>query len=89
VMVRCTCAALRCTKRAFSGVERGRLGSMKSLETPSKALQITNYSGGGGIRTLGGPTAHNGFRDRPVQPLRHPSGASIVVAVRRLIVALR
>jgi hypothetical protein len=35
-------------------------------------------NGGGGIRTLGRPMADNGFRDRPVQPLRHPSGASIV-----------
>ena len=29
-------------------------------------------SGGkGGIRTLGGHEAHNGFRDRPIQPLWH------------------
>ncbi len=30
------------------------------------------FSGGkGGIRTLGGHEAHNGFRDRPIQPLWH------------------
>ena len=28
-------------------------------------------SGEGGIRTLGGHEAHNGFRDRPIQPLWH------------------
>ena len=32
-------------------------------------------SGGGcGIRTHGGPQDHNGFRDRPIRPLWHPSG---------------
>ena len=31
-------------------------------------------SGGGGIRTHETPKTSNGFRDRPVQPLRHPSG---------------
>ena len=31
--------------------------------------------GGGGIRTLGTTKPYNGFRDRPVQPLRHPSRA--------------
>ena len=29
------------------------------------------FSGEGGIRTLGGHKAHNGFRDRPIQPLWH------------------
>src|SRR5262245_42246863 len=29
------------------------------------------FSGKGGIRTLGGHKAHNGFRDRPIQPLWH------------------
>ncbi len=29
--------------------------------------------GEGGIRTLGTRNAYNGFRDRPVQPLRHLS----------------
>ena len=33
-------------------------------------------SGEGGIRTHGGPKDHNGFRDRPVQPLRHLSGVA-------------
>ncbi len=30
-------------------------------------------SGEGGIRTHGDHESHNGFRDRPVQPLRHLS----------------
>ena len=30
-------------------------------------------SGEGGIRTHGGPKGHNGFRDRPIQPLWHLS----------------
>ena len=33
VRVRCTCAALRCTNRAFSGVERGRLGPKDAAKT--------------------------------------------------------
>ncbi len=31
------------------------------------------HSGEGGIRTLGGHEDHNGFRDRPIQPLWHLS----------------
>ena len=31
-------------------------------------------SGEGGIRTHGGDRPHNGFRDRPIQPLWHLSG---------------
>ena len=31
------------------------------------------FSGEGGIRTLGGPKDHNGFRDRPIRPLWHLS----------------
>ncbi len=34
--------------------------------------------GEGGIRTHGGPKDHNGFRDRPVQPLRHLSPGAII-----------
>ena len=34
------------------------------------------HGGEGGIRTLGGHEAHNGFRDRPIQPLWHLSGVS-------------
>src|SRR5208337_1556704 len=32
-------------------------------------------SGGGGIRTHGTAKRYIGFRDRPFQPLRHPSGS--------------
>jgi integrase len=32
------------------------------------------FSGGGGIRTHGTAKRYTGFRDRPFQPLRHPSG---------------
>ena len=32
--------------------------------------------GEGGIRTHGGDKPHNGFRDRPFQPLRHLSNAA-------------
>ena len=31
--------------------------------------------GEGGIRTHGGPVVHNGFRDRPIQPLWHLSNS--------------
>jgi hypothetical protein len=52
--VRCTCAALRCTKRPCSGVERGRLGvvdfARHDAQTPCKSATKRR----GGIRTLGG-----------------------------------
>ena len=42
-----------------------------SAETKTRP-QGRAFSGGeGGIRTLGGHEAHNGFRDRPIQPLWH------------------
>ena len=34
----------------------------------------SDVSGGGGIRTHGTGNRYTGFRDRPFQPLRHPSG---------------
>jgi hypothetical protein len=36
VRVRCTCAALRCTNRPFSGVERGRLGPTNAAQLKHK-----------------------------------------------------
>jgi hypothetical protein len=33
-----------------------------------------SIGGEGGIRTHGGQKGHNGFRDRPIQPLWHLSG---------------
>ena len=38
-----------------------------------KSLYYNIYGGEGEIRTLGGNKYHNGFRDRPVKPLRHLS----------------
>ena len=38
--------------------------------------------GGGGIRTHGTHYTYNGFRDRPVQPLRHPSACASAAADR-------
>jgi hypothetical protein len=35
-------------------------------------------SGGGGIRTHGTAKRYTGFRDRPYQPLRHPSVISVI-----------
>ncbi len=35
-------------------------------------------SGEGGIRTHGDPKNHNGFRDRPDQPLRHLSEQALL-----------
>jgi hypothetical protein len=43
-------------------------------------------SGGGGIRTLGTGNRYTGFRDRPFQPLRHPSG---VVGLRLASISVR
>jgi len=62
--VRCTCAALRCTNRAFSGVERGRLGPKKNgqigSETSCKSATSTE---GEGFEPSVDRKAHNGFRD--------------------------
>jgi hypothetical protein len=45
---------------------------------PAKGLQIGHLSAlkaeGEGFEPSVDRKAHNGFRDRPVQPLRHPSG---------------
>src|SRR5262249_55754180 len=46
-------------------VSASQCGSLRS------AAQL--FSGGGGIRTLGTARRYTGFRDRPFQPLRHPS----------------
>ncbi len=35
--------------------------------------RVSDTGGEGGIRTHGGPEGHNGFRDRPIQPLWHLS----------------
>jgi hypothetical protein len=43
--------------------------------TPSRPAASTS-GGGTGIRTLGGSRL-NGFQDRPVRPLRHPSTAEV------------
>ena len=37
-------------------------------------------SGGGGIRTLERPVTSNGFRDRRIRPLCHPSGSELKAA---------
>ncbi len=42
-----------------------------SLETKTRPFGRAFFGGEGGIRTLGGHEAHNGFRDRPIQPLWH------------------
>ncbi len=47
----------------------GSNGIKKALLSASAFL----ICGEGGIRTLGTRNAYNGFRDRPVQPLRHLS----------------
>ncbi len=47
-----------------------------SQSGPDTSCQGTSsdVSGGGGIRTHGTAKRYTGFRDRPFQPLRHPSG---------------
>lgn len=44
----------------------------KRFDTPCPSL-ASSVSGGGGIRTHGTAMRYTGFRDRPFQPLRHPS----------------
>ena len=43
---------------------------------PSENRVITQGSGRGGIRTLDTAVRYTGFRDRPIQPLSHPSGVT-------------
>ena len=52
----------------------------KEFDTPCPSLS-SDVSGGGGIRTHGTPEGYTGFRDRPFQPLRHPSFSSIKAAI--------
>ena len=55
--------------------------SLWSIDEATECLFQAGFgsiSGGGGIRTLDGrENAHNGFRDRRIQPLCHPSGGRI------------
>jgi hypothetical protein len=44
--------------------------------------------GEGGIRTHGGPKDHNGFRDRPIRPLWHLSGADYSIGKCALSLSL-
>ena len=48
-------------------------------------VEAAGWGGGeGGIRTHGGPKDHNGFRDRPIRPLWHLSGADYSIGEARL-----
>ena len=49
-----------------------------ALRQPRNRLikRFLGLGGGGGIRTLERPVTSNGFRDRRIRPLCHPSGAS-------------
>ena len=47
--------------------------SSPKLGETEHARYSGGFSGEGGIRTHGGPKSHNGFRDRPIQPLWHLS----------------
>ena len=52
-----------------------RLGAAAVHRFPRREPGARDRYGGGGIRTLDGrENAHNGFRDRRIQPLCHPSG---------------
>jgi hypothetical protein len=61
-------------QRGPTGVEPpGHTGATKSLQIGGLAGSKTE---GEGFEPSVDRKAHNGFRDRPVQPLRHPSGLS-------------
>ena len=47
----------------------------------TKSVLYLTRGGGGGIRTHGA-LRHNGFRDRPIRPLSHPSGPVTYYSVR-------
>ena len=72
---------LRASRAPVPAVSRGLLRKAIPPHCPShqrgKRLLLGAFlasSGGGGIRTLDGrENAHNGFRDRRIQPLCHPS----------------
>ena len=68
---------VRCTalhKRAFSGVRQGPTGLDASYRTAREIpANQAHFTEGEGFELSEDRNAHNGFRDRPVQPLRHPS----------------
>jgi hypothetical protein len=53
----------------------------QSLHGDPRWKKPSEFGGEGGIRTLGGHEAHNGFRDRPIQPLWHLSGVSLAAHI--------
>ena len=72
---------VRCTALHKSGVRRGRLGSAEAptgnQPTPPQSQSQSGIwpclAEGEGFEPSKRLTTLNGFRDRPVQPLRHPS----------------
>ena len=57
--------------------------TVKLPKSGRRAPRVPNAcGGGGGIRTHGTHYTYNGFRDRPVQPLRHPSACASAAASR-------
>ena len=51
----------------------GQRNCRKLAGTQCPCPTVASLSGGGGIRTLEGPVTPNGFRDRRIRPLCHPS----------------
>ena len=49
-------------------------------QSASKSQKFALVAEGEGFEPSVDRKAHNGFRDRPVQPLRHPSGIKIIGA---------
>jgi hypothetical protein len=55
------------------------------IRAVSIGVLLLIFSGEGGIRTHGGPEDHNGFRDRPIQPLWHLSIVMQALHARRRV----
>jgi hypothetical protein len=73
---------VRCTALHKSALFWGREGSpgvdqRREIEA-KKPCKETTSAEGEGFEPSVDRKAHNGFRDRPVQPLRHPSGRLIL-----------
>jgi hypothetical protein len=69
---------LRQLGRSLTCVDASALAAERSLgeQIPRKSTKFALVAEGEGFEPSDDLAAVNGFRDRPVQPLRHPSEAS-------------
>jgi anti-anti-sigma factor len=84
-----TCGNVAPFPAVSGGVKRHKVARLTDPSTAAYLLQIGKkpraLAEGVGFEPTRDPRAPNGFRDRPVQPLRHPSGTGPRLAVADLL----